>query len=272
MKTILLATNLGPTSRDALERALLIARSHWADLHVLHVTGGDASPDAGDVEMQVKEAIGRLQFELEDDFGSGFVPASVRKATGEPAGTIASTAAALGAELIVAGISEKPAAGRGLDGTILERLLLECDAPLLVVRKKPVCGYENVLVALDMSPTSRRALETALKVAPTAHFVVVHALEGAAGDEAVRGRINRITRDCFRAAGQAVGVHHGAVDIHFDEGPVAKAVARRADRHAPHLVVFGRHNRGAAGGPYLGSGARGILEALDADMLVTAAG
>ena len=268
MKRILLATNLGPSSCHALERALLVAKSHTASLHVLHVAPleNEEAPDT--LARQVEAAIERLQRNLEDEFGAGFAPESAKSLTGDPVLAIAAEAKSVEADLLIAGLSESADARASIDGTILKQLLIECDAPIVVVKSQPSRGYEKVLVGLDLSPTSHRALETALQVAPTAHFAIVHASERQ-GDDDLRAKINRIVRGCVSITRTAMGLHQGAIDIYLETGDVADVIARHANQLAPDLVVFGRHNRGAANGPYLGSGARGIIEALDADMLVT---
>ncbi|QDZ01541.1 universal stress protein [Nitratireductor mangrovi] len=268
MKQILLVTNLSPNSQHALERALLVAKIHRAALHVLHVSVVDDVSLSRPLELQVREAINRLESELEDDFGAGFAPASTNVATGDPVEAIRAAGTSYGAEIIIAGHSEKSPSDGSLAGTVLESLLMTCGIPLIVVKSRPAHHYEKVLVGLDPSPTSIHALAVALQVAPTADFVIAHACENQA-DTVTYDRINTIVQGCLERLAKAVGLHEGAVDIRIENGSVRQVLGRHVSRFGPQLVAFGRHRRGPTASPYLGSGARSILESLDADMLVT---
>lgn len=269
MKKIVLATNLGPMSRFALKRALLMARRRNATLHVLHVT--DRVPDApiDPLGQHVDHVVEWLEQERADEFGAGFRPASVEKIVGSPAEAIVAKSEIIGADLIVVGLTERPAGNRFLEGTILERLLLLSPTPLLVVRNEPKGQYEKVLVGLDLGPTSRRALETALRVAPDADFLVAHANEENVGSNNLYTRINDITRRCFTAARRDIGFTEGLIEIKVESGAAGEVLQRNAARFSPDLVAFGKHNKGVVADPFLGTGARAILENLDADLLVT---
>ena len=176
------------------------------------------------------------------------------------------------ADLTITGLSEKSGVRGLIDGTILERLLMMSARPSIVVKSRPTRNYESVLVGLDLSPTSRHALEAALRVAPTADFTIAHAKEAGPGDGDTRDQLARTTRECLAAARKDVGVHEGAVEIVIEDGLVPDVLSRCARKSAPDLVAFGKHNKGLSHGPYIGSGARGILEKLDADILVVPPG
>jgi nucleotide-binding universal stress UspA family protein len=271
MKTILVATDLGPNSRHALERALLVASAHDAHLHVVHVAQGQDRHADEMLRQQVQQALGKLETELEDEFRMGLRPPSVKTIVGAVETGVVAEAVSVGADLVVAGLSHH-SRDAGIEGTILERILLAAKVPLLVVKSAPTRGYEVVLVGIYLSPASRRALETALKVAPAARFIVVHALEdGSRIDEAaedrLRAEIVRLVRDCFNVARQAVGAHEADIQVVIETGPVVRVIDHHVQRFQPDLVAFAKHSRGPAV-EYIGSGARGLLQSLTADMLV----
>jgi nucleotide-binding universal stress UspA family protein len=268
MKNLLLATNLGPNSHQALERALLIARLHKAALHVIHVASGHDGSAEEELARQVVAAVAFLEAELSEEFGAGFEPASFKSVAGDPVIAIVAEADTCDADLTITGLSEKAGARGLIDGTILERLLMTSARPSIVVKSRPTRNYESVLVGLDLSPTSCHAFEAALKVAPTADFTIVHAREGGSGAGDTGDLLARITRECLAAARKDVGVHEGAVEIVIEDGPVSDVLSRCARKSAPDLVAFGKHNKGPSHGPHIGSGARGVLEELEADMLV----
>lgn len=268
MKNLLLATNLGVNSQQALERALLVARLHNAALHVIHVASAHGGAAEEELARQVAAAVAFLEAQLPEEFGAGFEPASFKSVAGDPVQAIVAEADTCDADLTITGLSEKSGARGLIDGTILERLLMASAKPSIVVKSRPVRNYESVLVGLDLSSTSRHALEAALRVAPTADFTIAHAKEGGSGDGDTGDRLARTTRECLAAARKEVGIHEGAVQIVIEDGQVADVLSRCARKSPPDLVAFGKHNKGLSHGPYIGSGARGVLEALDADMLI----
>src|SRR4030066_2328266 len=72
--------------------------------------------------------------------------------------------------------------GRGelkdwLLGTTAERVVRKGDRPVLVVKRPPEGPYRHVLVAVDFSDTSHRALALAAHLAPGAHLTLLHAYE-----------------------------------------------------------------------------------------------
>lgn len=152
MKKILLATNLGPMSRFALKRALLLGRRRNAALHVLYVTDSVTDTLEDTLGQHVDQAVEWLERELEDDFGAGFWPDSIGSIAGSAAEAIVAKCEVIGADLLVVGLTEKPSGDRFLEGTILERLLLATPTPLLVTRTEPKDRYESVLVGLDPRP------------------------------------------------------------------------------------------------------------------------
>jgi len=272
MKNLLLATNLGVNSQQALERALLIARLHKAALHVIHVASAHDGFAEEELARQVAAAVAYLEARLPEEFGAGFEPASFKSVAGDPVQAIVAEADMCDADLTITGLSEKSGARGLIDGTILERLLMASAKPSIVVKSRPARNYESVLVGLDLSSTSRHALDAALRVAPTADFTIAHAKEAETGDGDTGDKLARITKECLAAARKDVGVHEGAVQILIEDGPVADVLSRCAGKSAPDLVAFGKHNKGLSHGPYIGSGARGVLEELDADMLVVPPG
>jgi nucleotide-binding universal stress UspA family protein len=272
MKNLLLATNLGVNSQQALERALLVARLHKAALHVIHVASAHDGSAEEELARQVAAAVAYLEAQLPEEFGAGFEPASFKSVAGDPVKAIVAEADTCDADLTITGLSEKLGARGLIDGTILERLLMASAKPSIVVKARPARNYESVLVGLDLSPTSRHALDAALRVAPTADFTIAHAKEAGPRDGDIADKLARTTRECLAAARKDVGIHEGAVQIMSEDGTVADVLSRCARKSPPDLVAFGKHNKGLSHGPYIGSGARGVLEELDADMLVVPPG
>jgi nucleotide-binding universal stress UspA family protein len=134
-----------------------------------------------ELTRQVAAAVAYLETHLPEEFGAGFKPASFKSVAGDPVQAIVAEADTCNAELTITGLSEKSGVRGLIDGTILERLLMMSARPSIVVKSRPTRSYESVLVGLDLSSTSRHALEAALRVAPTADLIIAHAKETGSG-------------------------------------------------------------------------------------------
>lgn len=173
-RAILLATDLSARCDRAQDRARALAASWAATLTSVHVAEGEPEkpPDTAHLQPSWREAGAALP-------ATGRIDPAVRVETGEPAEVIARVAAETGADLVVTGIaSERPLAQRPVTlGRTVERLLRDSRLPVLVVRERPRGDYGHVLVAVDLSGVSARALRAALDWFPGRRIRVLHAFD-----------------------------------------------------------------------------------------------
>ena len=191
LKTILVASDLSPRADRALARAVRLAAQHDAALKVLHVVehvlGSDRPPDnilklafgsPGEVETTLKQEAEVILNARVAAFPEAMrVRHRIEAKIGTPFLDIIVQARAAASDLVVLG-----AHGRGhlkdwLLGTTAERVVRKGDRPALVVKRLPEGPYRRVLVAVDFSDTSRRALLLAARLAPGAHLTLLHAYE-----------------------------------------------------------------------------------------------
>jgi nucleotide-binding universal stress UspA family protein len=137
---IMLATDLGPASSTATDRAIEIASRLGARLLVTSVVG----PRLGD-GVAAGRRIDQLRAELESGAQAVVEEARANGANatflvweGDPGEAIVSAAEAEGADLIVVGSHGRGTVGRFLVGSVSDFIVRHASCPVLVVRSEPV--------------------------------------------------------------------------------------------------------------------------------------
>src|SRR6478672_10087185 len=161
LRTILVASDLAPTSDVAIRAALDLARAVGAALHVVHVPadGTDLDPDGEHRARHLSEldiALRRLGAR-EHEF-------AMHIAKGEASSAIAGIADELDADVVVLGRRRMDGAAmpdRPLGGTAYA-VMSRSRAPCLAVTEPLELPIRKAVVAIDRSATARGALLVAL--------------------------------------------------------------------------------------------------------------
>lgn len=169
-KKLLLPVDFSEYSEIAARKGVSLAEIYKAAIYYLHI-GDDAQKSASKLSAFVRkiDADQRL---------------SVKKlvARGTPEKTIVSVAHKIGADVIVMGTRGNSGLKHLVQGSVAEKVLRESDCPVLVIKKQKQAefgGYvlpqirhvedvfqaDKILVPLDFSPASKRALQYAVSVA-----------------------------------------------------------------------------------------------------------
>lgn len=167
-----------------------------------------------------------------------------------------------------------------LVGTTADKLIRLSRHPVLLVRNAPVHGYREVLVPVDFSLESRHAARLALKIAPKAHIVFLHAFrvwpEGKMREAGVYDDIINSYRTKYRE--QAKQELNQFIE---DLGPIAQEITRVVEfgwavpvitsyegKMAPDLIVMGRHSNSRLQDFLIGSVARRTVDQSTSDVLI----
>jgi universal stress protein A len=141
-KRILVATDFAESAERALEVAVELARTHRAELILLHVYMDlPAYPEvtAGQVEAIYEEQRRWVEDALEQRArrarSAGLLARAVVR-TGPPASTIAQTAADENADLVVIGTHGRSGLDRLIVGSVAERVVRLAPCPVLVVKAR----------------------------------------------------------------------------------------------------------------------------------------
>jgi len=173
IRHILVATDLTDRSTQALSKGLQLCRdAHVPRLTLLHVVTAGLPQHLSDSQRSGAQDF--LRSQLSDAHSPGTTTASA-VAIGDPFSTILGESATRAADLIVVGQPAKRRYAEFFRGSTAERVICYADRPVLMVKNVPQGPYHRVLAAFDASEGARRALRTALAIAPTADFRVVHA-------------------------------------------------------------------------------------------------
>jgi nucleotide-binding universal stress UspA family protein len=137
-------------------------------------------------------------------------------------------------------------------------------------------AFTNILVAFDGSEHSRRALDTALKIAQCSHcpIKIVYAFDkvpAILGDEETEHFIERVMnrgREILAEAAQRVQGTGVECSMDNAEGPAAEAILRVAQLEASDLIVIGSRGLSMLQGILLGSVSYRVLHHATVPVLV----
>ncbi len=186
LKHILAATDLSGPARHAVERAALVAAGSDAALAMIHIANLapldqvrqllSSEPERLEQDLvdQLRDALRTLAATIHERFG---VTPALRVATGDLLPELLNHAATLPADLLVLGARGSSFLRHILLGTTAERLLSSSRVPMLIVKQPPHEPYRQLLVPVDFSASSLRALRLARTIAPRADISVLHVFE-----------------------------------------------------------------------------------------------
>ena len=287
---ILVATDLSASARHAVERAFRVAASTGKRLHVLHamaldtldslreLLGADLSATKAALETEARQRLA----DLVDDanrFGGG--AAQTRFVSASALAAIAGEADALDAELVVLGARGESFLRHAMLGSTAARLLRKSvRRPVLVVKQAPHEDYRSVLVAVDFSPVSQRAIRVARQLAPGAEIVLVHAFEllyegklvFAGVDEAVIKQYItagiKARREKLHDLAESAGLAPVDYVVRVIHGDPAQQIIAMEQEHDCDLLVVGKHGEHLAEELLLGSVTKHVLAEAQGDILV----
>jgi nucleotide-binding universal stress UspA family protein len=271
LKRILVAVN-SANGRDAVfERALMLAQSSGAELYVLHAVPAN--------QPFSFNAAGRLQrmADLRQRASDSGVRVHTAEQHGDPAEIIELHSDARCVDLIVMGGEARR--GWGQRSLVAESVIRRTNVPTLIVAGDEADSpavFNNVLVALDLSPASKDVLSSAvgLIAAEAVHLTVMHTVTGLEAADAHQSPARwavpeyrtHVLNDAQRALEAIVPPVPGGIEtqVQLSTGSAARAILQQAAELEADLVVVGR----SRGFKILGSTALRVLRKNDRALLV----
>jgi len=277
---LLLATDLSARCDRASDRAALLATQWRARLTIAHAL--EESPqqimqDTRGVPTWRREPDRRIVIatkQVQGDLGSYDVPFDLVIEEGDPLDLILRTADQLACDFIITGIARGETFGRWALGSTVDRLVRKVKAPVLVVKERARQPYRNILVAVDFSEASRRALVMALQTFPGAYITLLHCydsipsavIDPRTADNVGRDMAEGERADFLRAPGLPPEV--AELPVLMERGNVASVVQAYAIDKELDLLVIGSQGRNAVARVILGSTAELLLSSAPCDVLV----
>lgn len=273
---ILVPVDLSEPSRSAFGHALLFAGAFGSSVELVHVVELVEPTHAPfwsrELELAnelhsraVRSAESSLQQLLPLVAPPPGASVTSRVLSGSLPGTLVDHAAASGAGLIVVSPHGRTGFARWLLGSVSERLLRAATCPVLVARGGSASGkpaLSRILVAVDLSEPSRRALSLAASIAAKfgaeLHVLYVWAApfygEGAEHYSGLFERVREQARaeldEFVASSGAATSIDVGRTIV---SGTPSAEILEWAGHTKPDLLVLGTHGRGGIKRLMLGS-------------------
>ncbi|MGF1624285.1 MAG: universal stress protein [Alphaproteobacteria bacterium] len=280
VKRLIVATDLSARSDRAVERAVALAAEAQAALTVVHVV--DAQLPGRIVERQLEDAQAVISDHLASLPDSAKVSTEIAVLLGTDAEDIIRRAEETDADLVIVGVHRNEPSRRLFTGTTAERVIRKGTRPVLMVKDRVQGPYRRVMMGIDFSVCSRRALGFALKLLPLAGFQLVHAYEVPfkgflTGSDTQRmvarkheGEMELLVKEELGALLSSVATPPSCETV-LREGPVRKVLQEQMERLKPDLLVVGTHGRTGVAGALLGSVAQDLLGDPPCDVLAVKA-
>jgi nucleotide-binding universal stress UspA family protein len=269
-KRLLVPLSLSDGRDVAFEHALAMAKAWGAELYLLHAVPADER-----FSYRASERLQRSK-ELRERAEAAGVSAQWVEQHGDPAEIIVLHADARAVDLIVIGTERRTGWARWRQRSVAESVLRRTKRPTLVLGSHAAADearFENVLVAVDLSPASTALIDRALQLPgdESRRLTVIHAVNGIEPASGVGNRwmvpeYRSYRLDAARRQLTDVMPSSAATDVtlHVAAGPAAQTIrAYAADRDAD-LIVMGRSQRFM----HLGSTAVRVLRNTDRALLI----
>jgi nucleotide-binding universal stress UspA family protein len=297
-RKILVPTDFSPAAETALGQAVALARGCQAEITLAHV-GKDVyttmqlmayAPAWGPLSEELAESACALREKARENLHAAIAPY-------EATGALIRTQLLMGApfveiihavqlgnyDLVVTGTRAQPAVKRALVGSTAAKLARKCPCPVWIARPRSTSTVRSVLVAVDFSDVSRKALTLAATLAEsvgaTLHLLHVYDtgdLHGAPLLPAeTKAEFARYRRQVRRAALNHLQdlrgtLTHEPAKTTVNVGPgvpwqVIRSTARRLEAD---VIVMGSVGRSGVSGLLIGNTAEKVLHAADASVLI----
>lgn len=288
LKRILATTDLSAPARHAAERAALVSQETAAPLDLLHVA--NLAPlekfrqllleTADDPRQQLLDAAREKLCELAEMLRRRYgVAAGVNVAAGPVLVELTNAVDAMDPSLIVCGATGENLIRRLLLGATAERLLSRATRPVLVVKQAPRDHYRRLLVPVDFSASSIRAIRHAQAIAPQAEITLLHAFivpfEGrfryAGVHDDVIKHYRVVAREeatrTLRALSDEAGLSTArSLVLH---GDAWLRIIEQEQEQDCDLIVMGKHGQSMLEELWLGSVTKHVLAESQSDVLVS---
>jgi nucleotide-binding universal stress UspA family protein len=278
---LLAATDLSARSDRAVERAVSLAGETGSALTVLHVVDEDLpSRIAERLREAAEQSIGDHLQSLPAGIAGG-IEVAVR--FGRSYEAIIRGSEDLDATLVVLGRHHEDVLRDLFLGSTPERVIRRGNRPVLLVKDRAAGPYRRVMVGLDFSVYSRRAIEFALRLVPRGEFSCVHAYDVPFRGFLYSGTTRREVTQKHEAEMKRMLEHELATFMRtiqaemppitriMREGSVREVVREEVERRKPDLLVIGTHGRTGAAHALLGSVAEDLLGDPPCDVLAVKA-
>jgi universal stress protein E len=275
---ILAATDFSTRSYRALRQAGLLARA-GRELHIVHVVDDDQPADLVGLEKREAERVIREQIASVPELKG--VDAHPRVIGGYPSEGILQAARDAEADLIVMGAHRKQILLDIFVGTTIERVIRRGNVPVLMVNNEAQRSYERVVVPIDLSDASAKALSFAQSsgLIDDRGATLLHAFAALAKGKMYVANADKVAIDRYvelehqKALSEltafltANNLDGGRWTVRAEEGEPVDIISRAVSSLRADLLVMGTHGRSGLHKTLIGSVTEQALRTLSVDIL-----
>lgn len=283
IRTIIAAIAL-ENDEPVARRAIQFAAGHGAKLILVHAIENLPAFDADLPSPANEEAIAEMLAaeavrSLKQMASSAAVPTQIEVRSGKAARIIERLVRDHAADLLVIGPGKPQNLRERIFGSTADQLVRSGSCPIVIAKRAGDKPYRRAVAAIDFSPMSLTAAQTAARIAPQAALELVHALEIPLAFEQAMLKVGtpQTEVDAFRQAKaraayaelRSIGASLSVPGkVRILRGDPATALVRLARRDKTDLMALGIQGRSAVSKMVLGSVARRVLAGASCDILL----
>lgn len=271
--SILVLTDFSRVGNHAVERAARLAERDGVHLSVMHIeSGGDSHLQYPDerLSMIARRLSRRLQKPVRPVPGSRL---SIDDAVRESAD----------ADLVVAGFRSGHPVAALFQQTAMERLVRACSCPVLLVKGEPVSPrYRRIMVALDLSPVSRKLVRLASAFDGEPNIQLFHAVSTReeamlrSAEASMASILAWREQAALHAQGRLISLadsfkaRRNRVMTALGRGDTARQIAVQQERGQADLVIVGKASRPRWRALLGGSVSSRVMRQVSSDVMLAA--
>ncbi|MFC5386473.1 universal stress protein [Aquamicrobium segne] len=284
IKTIIAAIALENGEQQVARRAIRLAADHGAKLVLAHAIESLPESDPELPSPANEEAIANVLSaeavaSLKQMAESAAVQTEIEVECGKADQLIERLIRDHAADLLVIGPGKPQNLREKIFGSTADRVVRTGLCPIVIVKRPIDEPYRRVIAAIDFSPMSFAAAQTAVQIAPSAKLELIHALEIPLSFEQAMLKVGTSQAEIEQyrqAKAQAAYVELRAVRTDLAmagktrvvRGDAATALVRLARSGKTDLVALGIQGKNAISKMVLGSVARRVLAGASCDVLL----
>lgn len=267
-KPILLATDMTARCDRAFDRALMLAKIWGTRLIVIHVVDPKQTKKTGLVPKEVRA-------QLEEELPETDVDVEFIIEMGEVGQLVIETAKRERCGLIVTGVAHYDGLSDIFLGSPVDHIVRHADVPVLIIKRKPVKPYRNILIATDFSDCSKTALNTAAEMFAEVPLHVIHAFNvpysgWLKSDQIAKdiGSEEAKLMERFLAQTTISNATFKRLTASNEKGELGVVLFNKIKAVKSDLVVLGTHGKSGFMKASMGNNARVLLGWLKQDVMI----
>lgn len=291
MKTpqkILVCSELGRASEKALRRAAMLCTATGASAEVLHVIAHPIEDTIGSFGLDNQlwheglrlAAMAALEKQVQRYWPQTLERPRLVLREGPISQSICNFAEENNFDLVICGARSSSPWKKYFVGTTATRIVRTLTIPVLVVRRAADAAYIRVLLPVDFSAYSVRALEQTATLMPSARITLMHAYEApfegkmafsGVDDRAIAHYVRKTREEAgrhLRSLAQASELKQSRFSFLLQHGHAYREIAQAQHLGEFDCVSIGKHGRGFITQLLIGSTTEHVLLESSTDVLV----